>query len=217
MDRIWTFIGTMTWRDWIAVIGLIVLPLSALNAFFGLRARYKDWQGTKNKKNFDKRLEQLKAELVQIENYKHNLPAFFLHIMTKAIPLFALCFVSLFLFMGAFAIYRIPLAGFRVFEFLYLGVGLLLMGYALARWRKLTRLTEIVNSPKDFGIELLNLIYTGGQKGFIVGEEDFIRSLINKKIFTDDERVQLFSHSFDLDRSSVNDYGTKPVHRDNGA
>jgi len=89
------------------------------------------------------------------------------------------------------------------------------MGLALTQWKTLTRLVEIVNSTKAFGIELLEFVYAGRQKGFIVGEEEFIHSLINNKIFDDDERVQLFSHSFDLDRSSVSDHGLKAVHRDN--
>jgi hypothetical protein len=217
MDHIWTFIGAMTWRDWAAVIGLIVLPLSALNSFFGLRARYRDRRGIKSKKNFEKRLEQLKSELVQIEKYKQNLPAFFLQVLRNAMPTFTLFFVAIALFMAAFTIYAISWPSLRIFEFVYLGLGLLSIVIAVVFWSKLYRLVKIVNNPKNFGIELLEFIYAGRQKGFIAGEEDFIRSLINNTIFTEDERVQLFSRSFDLDRNSISAYGTKPVHRDNGA
>jgi hypothetical protein len=213
-----TFIGAMTWRDWLAVIGFIVLPLSALNAFFGLRSRYLDWRGTSTKKKFEKRLRQLKVELANIEASKQNLPVFFLQVLASAMPAIGLCTAALALFMGAFAIFRIPLSGFRVLEFAYLGLGITSTVIAAGVWAKVYRLVKIVNNPKDFGLELLGFIYTGRQKGYVVGEEEFILSLMkNTKIFTDDERVQLFSRSFDLDRSSINDYGTKPVHRDNGA
>lgn len=216
MDQIWTFIQNLTWRDWVAIVGLIVLPLSALNAFFGLRTRYKDWQGIKSKANFEKRLGQLKGELVLIQTFRLNLPMFFLEVLTQAAPMIGLLFAAITLFMGGLTIYRMPWPGFWIFEYLYLLLGITGMIYVTAWWRRLQRLITIVNSPKDFGIELLDFIYTGRQKGFITGEEQYIRSVINNKIFSEDEKVQLFSRSFDLDRSSVNDHGTKPVHRDNG-
>ena len=211
-----TIVKGMTLWNWFSLIAILALPFTLLNALLSLRSRYLNWQGIQSKKKFEKRLAQLKAELVQIETHKDNVPAFLIEIVAKAMPLLLLCFTAILLFMAAFAIYRIPIAGFRIFEFLYLGLGLFLMGYAITRWKTLTRLVEIVNSPKTFGLELLDFIYTGRQKGFIIGEEDFIRSLIKHHIFTEDERVQLFNRSFDLDGGMAS-HEIKAVHRDNGA
>src|SRR5688500_6887697 len=100
----------MTFWNRITLIAFIFFPLSALNAFFGLRTRFKDWRGIKSKKNFEKRLKELKQELIQIETFRMNLSIFFLEILRRAMPPIALVFLTILAFMGAFAIYRIPVA-----------------------------------------------------------------------------------------------------------
>jgi hypothetical protein len=213
-----TVMQGMTFWNWLSLCLVLPAILGGLNATLSLKSRYLDWRGIQSKKQFVHRLAQLKVELAQIETHKKNLPAFLVHLSATAIPALGLFFGAVILFIGAFTIFRIPLSNFLVFEFLYLAIALLFGILAGERWKRLARMVEIVNSPIKFGLELIDFIYTGRQKGFIVGGENFILSLMkNSDIFTDDERAQLFSRSFDLDRGSINDYGTEPVHRDNGA
>src|SRR2546421_87706 len=121
------FMQSMTVWNWLSLIAILALPFTFINAVLSLKSRYRDWQGTKSKKKFEKRLQQLKSELVQIEDYKKNLPAFFVDILAKAMPLLGLMSAGVLLFMGAFTIFRLPLPGFRIFELLYLVVGIITM------------------------------------------------------------------------------------------
>ena len=61
------FFRDMTFWNWIALIAFIFFPISALNAFLGLRARYRDWKGVRNQKQFLIRLAQL-GKLVKRHN-----------------------------------------------------------------------------------------------------------------------------------------------------
>src|ERR1051325_9520512 len=79
------FIQDMTVWNWLALIAFIFFPLSALNAFFGLRARYRDWRGTKSKKAFDKRLTQLGDEVRRIETFRNNLAGYFVWVLDALI------------------------------------------------------------------------------------------------------------------------------------
>src|SRR5687767_8293800 len=67
------------WIDWLnsfyffqylALIAFLVLPLTALNAILGLRARWKDWNGIRNRKAFEERQRELKGQLQNIEYYR---------------------------------------------------------------------------------------------------------------------------------------------------
>src|SRR3989442_8439689 len=67
MNGLIDFVRSMTVWNWIALIAFIFFPLSAWNAFLSLKSRYRDWNGTKNKQKFDKRLRELKAEFAEIQ------------------------------------------------------------------------------------------------------------------------------------------------------
>ncbi len=62
------WIGTFNFWNWLALAGFIVLPLSALNAFLGLRARWRDWRATKSKEGFEKRLVEDDMRSYKIRN-----------------------------------------------------------------------------------------------------------------------------------------------------
>jgi hypothetical protein len=77
MNGIGDFVRSMTVWNWLALIAFIFLPLSALNAFFGLRSRYRDWRGTKSQKGFEKRLQQLSMKMDVNETFKQNIDGYF--------------------------------------------------------------------------------------------------------------------------------------------
>src|SRR5438128_386008 len=85
MERLWTFIGNMTIWNWLALIAFIFFPLSALNAFFGLKVRYKDWRASQGKKKYRQRLLRYHYELKRIENYLANEKQFFLEVLDQGI------------------------------------------------------------------------------------------------------------------------------------
>src|SRR6185436_17277703 len=85
MDKLRAIYDAMTLWNWLALIAFIFFPLSALNAFFGLRARYRDWRGTKSKEAFEKRLRQLSDELQIIKTFKNNIQSYFVWVLDAAI------------------------------------------------------------------------------------------------------------------------------------
>src|SRR5258706_2746892 len=106
-------VRSMTIWNWLALIAFIFFPLSALNAFFGLRSRYRDWRGTKSKQAFENRLKQLSEELDIIETFKNNIRGYFVWVLDAAItPLktFGLAFMLLLVaFLLPIDIFRTPI------------------------------------------------------------------------------------------------------------
>ena len=70
MNGVTDFIRNMTIWNWLALIAFIFFPLSALNAFFGLRSRFLDWRGIQNKKKFQERLKDFGLQLFILDLYK---------------------------------------------------------------------------------------------------------------------------------------------------
>jgi hypothetical protein len=95
MDTIKAFFDAMTFWNWLALIAFFVLPLSALNAFLGLKSRYKDWNARQSKVKFEKRAKQLQKHLSEIHDYRTNPTKLWLATMGYLAS-------SLYMFMAAF-------------------------------------------------------------------------------------------------------------------
>lgn len=177
------FIQSMTVWNWLTLIVFPLALLGGLNSFFSLKSRYLDWRGTKTKKKFEKRMRQLETELNKIERYKENPIGFIVQILEDTIRPLGLSFGSLVLFIGAFAIYRIPLPGFLIFEFVYLILSISLMVYATFALGTLYKRLTRVNHPRGFGLEVFQFINNGKKKGFI-SKDDYrlIDLLIENKL-----------------------------------
>ena len=57
------------------------IPISALNAFLGLRSRYKDWRATQNKEEFYGRLSEMVSILEIAGEYHDDPDDFFLRVV----------------------------------------------------------------------------------------------------------------------------------------
>ena len=68
MNQISDFVNNMTLWNWIALAGFLVLPFAALNAYFGLRDRFRDWRALRGQASLTKRLDELKQVYLLAEH-----------------------------------------------------------------------------------------------------------------------------------------------------
>lgn len=159
MNSFWTFVGNMTVWNWLALIAFIFFPLSALNSFFSLRSRYRDWRGTKSKKAFERRLKHLSEELQVIEIFKNNIKLYFDWFLDAAITpvkTFGLAFMLLlFAFLLPGDIFRTPIGLFA----------LLLTMTGAGAASHLFRIIRFVAIPVSLAIEIIDFVKNASDKG----------------------------------------------------
>ena len=168
MGHIWTFIQALTWRDWIAILGLLVLPLGALNAFFGLRTRYKDWQGTKTKNDFSERLRQLNDWLNEAADFHSDLNKFILRAMNDAVLPIELVIAALFFFISGYALSE---AFSSRFAETFSGAAIVCLFWSLNLVSDFLNLLRRVREPFDFAQEITNFI-DKGKTNNVISESD---------------------------------------------
>src|ERR1043165_8510034 len=100
MESIWDFIKAMTLWNWLSLIAFIFLPLSVLNSFLSLKSRYLDWSATKNRKDFNQRLEELQNQLLRIAEYKTSLASLFIDVMHEVVNALLVFFFAFFLLLS---------------------------------------------------------------------------------------------------------------------
>lgn len=82
--NLWEWIGTWTFWNWLALVSFIILPLSALNAFLGLRARWRDWRTTKSVTKLKERLIQINNQAIATKLHRLDPPIFFIQLLDDA-------------------------------------------------------------------------------------------------------------------------------------
>src|SRR6266403_927540 len=100
MTWVINFIRNMNFWNWLALIAFLIALMSGLNAFLGLKSRFRDWRGTQSKKLFEIRLKQFRQELRIIETFENNLRGYVVWVLDSAVaPLkfFGLAFMLLIL------------------------------------------------------------------------------------------------------------------------
>lgn len=175
-----TFIGAMNWRDWIALIGFVALPLSALNAFFGLRSRYLDWQGPKSKVKFKKRLEQLSRQLALMDQYRKEPQLFTLKLLDDASTILVIFLASAaFCVCAAFLRLLNPPGTGRV----PLGLALFFVFIDFFFAIKLSRLISRFRNPHTFVLRVISFLKEGGKKNLLQENKELVQLIINSETF----------------------------------
>ena len=196
MEKIKAFFEAMTIWNWLALIAFLFFPLSALNAFFGLRSRYRDWKGAKTKKGFDERLKELEAEWSIVESYKKNLPEFFLYLLERLVRPVIMTFIILIAFL-AFSPSSNPF-GFAetTVEKVLASVGRLM--FVIAMFVVLTDTLKVflsvrrMRNPAVFGMEIIDFASNAKSNGFESdAAKELIIRLVKSNIFDDAQKDSL--------------------------
>ncbi|HKY55326.1 MAG TPA: hypothetical protein VJM08_13505 [Anaerolineales bacterium] len=194
MDKIKAFFEAMTFWNWLALIAFIVLPLSALNAFLSLKSRYKDWNARQSKAKFEKRISQLKEELSEIHEYRHNLTKFISVTMghlAGALYMFVVAFLTGIGWLSTMGTYKEKAVSkvFFILFFLFTSISII---RALARLLRLRRLVYNVRVPESVGERMIKLMETAKIRGWITEDDNSILTdVLNHTVFTETESTNL--------------------------
>src|ERR1043166_402967 len=64
------FFLSMTFWNWLSLIGFLVLPFTALNLYFNLKPRFVAWRSANSKKSFQSTLKSFQKMLDLVQAYK---------------------------------------------------------------------------------------------------------------------------------------------------
>ncbi len=173
----------MTIWNWLAVIAFLIALIGGLNAFLSLKARYRDWKGTRNKKQFDKRVDELHTQFFMVEKYKENPTAYFTQVLCdfSALPT---QFLVLFIFFILGSMFW-PLGLLALFS----------LFTCMKTATKLNQLTTRVNYPELFAIEIIDFVKSAADKG--LASEEAARLILKvgqSKVYSDSERDVVFNY-----------------------
>jgi hypothetical protein len=186
MDRFWTFVNSMTLWNWLALIAFIFFPLSALNAFFSLRARFLDWRATSSKKEFPVRLERLNSLLVEAVHYRRNTSEFFIRVLYDAMWPVLSTFLGIICFVGAFyrgVIYRPETKMSHILAVIANNLSVLAFFIAAFLFLKLTVLVRNVKKPEFLGSHILNYISESKANNVIPDDsKPLIKEIIDSEV-----------------------------------
>lgn len=163
------FIRSMTVWNWLAVIAFMIALVSFVNAFLSLKARYRDWRGTKSKAAFEKRLEQLRIQWWMLEVYKDNSTKYFREVCSAAASLIPGILSAMTLFLWAYLV-----SGW-IFDFgkiVFVLLGILTLTFEGKRARRLEQLTYRVANPSTFAFEIVGFVQNAKTKDLRSDEAD---------------------------------------------
>jgi hypothetical protein len=191
MDKIKAFVESMTFWNWLALIAFIFLPLSALNAFFSLKSRYRDWRGAQTRKGFEERLTHLEKEWLIIEVYKKDLAEYFLYLTERLLRPIMMMFLLMVLFIALSP--RVPGIAGTTFELAALRLTFIVAALIpVADVMRLTASVRRMRYPQAFGKEMIDFAANAKSNGF---ESDAAKQLISRmvtsNIFSDSQRDSL--------------------------
>lgn len=172
------FIRNMTVWNWLAAAAFFLALLGGLNAFLSLKLRYRDWRGTKSKKEFEKRKTELASQLISLEMHKKDPTTFFVHFLFKA-TLAASSFLLAFLcFVGANLTITITAIFFKALALLF---SLNAVRLAFKLWLFVRRM----NYPLVWATEVIEFLKNARDKGLETAESKaLLVSLAKSGVFT---------------------------------
>jgi hypothetical protein len=180
MDKIKAFLAAMTIWNWLALIAFIFFPLSAINAFFSLRARYLDWQGQQSKVKFKKRLRQLLKQTKLIDRYRKEPQFFVLKVLDDASSILVIFLASVALFLCGWLLSSFNSSPPPLF---LLTIATLMMSFDFMLGIQLSRLISRVRNPEAFAIRVYGFLFKGMVKGLLVGHDEMVESILQSDTF----------------------------------
>ena len=163
----------MTIFQWMAVIAFIFMPFSALNSILSLRTKYKDRQGIRSKKKFEKRLQELVIEITKIGYYRDH-PTTLMLMGQETIFSAGVKFLTAFLLcVVAFALpFLSPL---------FIAAGYIILS-ALAEMRVGSKPIQNANVPDDFARHVFAFVAEGKTKGFLPKDDTTMHDLLREHL-----------------------------------
>lgn len=188
-----TFVQSMTIWNWLALVAFIFFPLSALNAFFGLRSRYRDWRGTKSRIQFDKRLKQFGTQLANLEELRADQ----VKVLVDGIRLILLVLVVTMMAIICFAIAFFLSLVMRqiIIETLFCISGIVIMFGTINMTITLFTRFGRISHPDQFAVEVIDFVKSAEDKGLKSdGADSLILRLVHGEMFTETEKVTVMGH-----------------------
>lgn len=182
MDSILQLFRSMTFWNWLALIAFIFFPLSALNAFLGLRSRFLDWRGIKNKKEFEKRLKEWEDLVAIVGLYKNDSSKLIAMILKNAWVVLRWFCLAAFIFVWAFIIS----ISFQILAIPFLLVSQLLLWKCFTYITKVFKIIRYVSEPETLVKSIREFMASGTFKGLLPdkGENAIVEALFNQNLLT---------------------------------
>jgi MFS family permease len=192
MDKLKAFFEAMTLWNWLALIAFLIALFSGLNAFLSLRSRYRDWKGTRNKKEFEKRIKRLREKLRQLEEYKKNPTEFFIRVSSFIIQCLTLLLLSIACFNVAFLLERLYTLRSGLVMF---GIAILWTLLGIIASFRLVPLIIAMKTPGVLAMEIIEFVRKGFKKGLATEDADeLVVSLAFSEMFTGTNKEVLFNY-----------------------
>lgn len=183
----WEWIQTWTFFNWLTLILIIPASLGYLNAYFGLRDRWKNRKATKSREAFDERVVEIERQIKRIDKYRKNPSDFFMDTLEKAvfpalslIGIFALLLLAASEYLTSSSDNRSSLN--NLFTILQINLALPLLIIPAAFLLEIKQNIEHIRLPQLLFSELASLLKDGANKGLLKVEH---LSLLDKFLETD--------------------------------
>jgi len=180
MDGFRTFVQGMTIWNWLALIAFIFFPLSALNAFFGLRSRYLDWQAPKSKAKFKKRVTELFRQVIRIGRYRKEPQFFYLLVLNNAAVILVSFLSSTTLWLCVWGLQLLTPSN-KVFAVWVVSAIMMFVSFLLAI--RLSRLIHKVRHPEELIMHVLSVISEGKKQSLLKENTIFINAIFHSDLF----------------------------------
>jgi hypothetical protein len=188
MDGMWEFIKAMTLWNWLSLIAFIFFPLSALNAFFSLRSRYKDWRATSSTKRFEKRLKELETLVNMVGTYRNEPTRYYSLVIDFIATIMIMSLESGVAFVFAFIITTFFMKNLSLLV-TSLVICLVFLVGATIHANRLLWSARYVHVPELLKEEVLKFLASGIKKGLVPkkGGKDIVELLFHHKMVTENE------------------------------
>lgn len=182
LDTVREFIRNMTVWNWLALIAFFLALVGGLNAFLSLKLRYRDWRGTKNKKEFEKRRIELANQLLKLQIHKKDPITFFTEFVYKATRITSSFLLAFFCFVAASLTDSITA--------MFFGALALLFSFNAVRLAfKLLQFARRMNYPLVWATEVIDFFKKAREKDLETEEsKQVLLSLRRSDIFTPGEK-----------------------------
>lgn len=180
MEKLKAFLEAMTVWNWLALIAFIFFPVSALNAFFGLRSRYLDWQGQQSKVKFKKRLQQLSRQILLIDRYRKEPQFFALKVLDDASSILVIFLAAVALCLCGWLLDSFDSNSGPLFP---LTVATLLMSFDFMLGIQLSRLISRARNPEAFARRVFTFLHNGKYKGLLPENRELVESILESESF----------------------------------
>lgn len=176
---------SLTFFNWLSLIGFCLALVGFLNSFLSLRSRYKDWLGLRNKKAFEKRLKELKTQVDNIVGFRKKPTEYYFLLVDHIFNILVICLFAA-TFFAAFIFSRLTLTNKNIIHTTAGLFAIFLLCVSLFYAIRVGSLVTYIAHPKQFINKLKYFIKSGRKKNVIDenGVRDILEALFSNQLIT---------------------------------